>query len=562
MSHEHDLQRRRCLLGLFAALAPLPGAGQAARACATERVISDLAAPLTIDTHTHFFNGSDLQIREFLSQTTVGPESELYSLVKTMAGVLQKLAWATAPGVEQERAAMAAYRAQLQQCPGRAAPWEPASGAAQQGYMLGRAALQSAAAGPPQAGAPAILSAADGQRDALYAVIDSLPPTLEQFEGNSRPAILETRPTLAGFVRFLFHHFNFRYVNALDYFQTYSSVSARKIDMAVASLVDFDYWLAQGRTAPTPLADQVELMSELSVLLGGRVHGFVAFCPFRETMTLDSAGVGDALRLVRHAIERRGLIGVKLYPPMGFAAWGNSGKNVWKGKPTLDRVAWQSGFGARLDRAMDSLFRYCQDNDVPIMAHTNESNGPYKEFRALAGSQYWKQAFDRHPGLRVSFGHFGDSDIEDVQGKRNRPFLDLMTAGAGSSGANAFADSGFFAGTMIDQGRMRDTLLALYRSHNGVMRERLMYGSDWHMILTQQNVRHYLADFIELMKRVEEEQDTAGITRPGLPDAFFGRNAAEFLGLRRQRGNRIRLERFYAQNKVPQPDWMTKVDAA
>jgi len=561
MRDDHDVQRRRCLLGLLGAMAPLPARAQSRRACATERAISDLAAPLTIDTHTHFFNGSDLQIREFLSQTTVGPGSELYPLVKKMAGVLQKLAWSAAPGAQQERAAMAAYRARLQGCPDRAAPWEPAAGAAQQGYALGRNALQSAAAGAPQAGSPAILSAA-AQRDELQAVIDALPPTLEEFEGNSPPKILETRPTLAGFVRFLFHHFNFRYVNALDYFRTYSSTGARKVDLAVASLVDFDYWLANGRPSMTPLADQVELISELSVLLGGRVHGFVAFCPFRETMTLDSAGVGNAMRLVRHAIEQRGLIGVKLYPPMGFAPWGNTGKTVWNDKPTLERAAWAPDFGARLDRAMDSLFLYCQANDVPIMAHTNKSNGPYKEFRALADSQYWKQAFDRYPGVRVSFGHFGDSDIEHVQGKHSRQFLDLMTSAPGSNGLNAFADSGFFAGAMFSQGNMRNTLLAMYRSDKGLMRERLMYGSDWHMILTQQKVQHYLADFIELMQRVEQDASMANKPGASLSDAFFGRNAAEFLGLRKGRGNRTRLERFYAGRGLAQPDWMRKLEAA
>jgi predicted TIM-barrel fold metal-dependent hydrolase len=555
----NDPKRRMLIAGLLSTLAPLPALAKVPQLCPGDPAISDPAAPLTIDTHAHFFNGSDLQVREFLSQTTVGPGSEFYPLVKAMSNVLQTIAWHAAPNAQQERAALAKYAERLRECSGQDQLRHVSGEALQEGYALGRRELQLAAAGLEQAKtAPAILGPKDGQAG-LGAAIAGLPPTLEEFEGSNAPAVLQTQPTVAGYLRFILHHFNYRHTNAIAYLSTYSRGSKRKVDLAVASMVDYDYWLARGRSTPTSLADQVDLMGDISVLLGGRVHGFAPFCPFRETMTLDATGVGDSMRLVKHAIENRGFIGVKLYPPMGFAAWGNAGKTVWKNKPTLDPVAWKPEFGARLDKAMESLFRYCQDNDVPLMAHTNDSNGPYKEFRELAGSGYWQKALEKFPGLRVSFGHFGDSDIEDHNGEDTRRFLKLMTAGAGSNGLNAFADSGFFGGVMVDQGRMRDTLLALYGAENGIMRERLMYGSDWSMILTQKNVKHYLANFIQLLRRIEEAQPGIGARQASLSDSFFGNNAAEFLGLRANRGNRKRLEAFYAKNSVAQPDWLRKV---
>ena len=76
----HD-PSRRAFLAALAALAPMPAHAQAALLCPADPTISNPASPLTIDTHAHIFNGSDLQVKEFLSQTTVGPESELYPLV-------------------------------------------------------------------------------------------------------------------------------------------------------------------------------------------------------------------------------------------------------------------------------------------------------------------------------------------------------------------------------------------------------------------------------------------------------------------------------------------------
>jgi hypothetical protein len=90
------------MAGLAAALAPLPVLSRVAPLCPSDPTVSNPDAPLTIDTHAHFFNGRDLQVREFLSQTTVGPDSELYPLVKAMSAVLQVIAWHLAPDARSE----------------------------------------------------------------------------------------------------------------------------------------------------------------------------------------------------------------------------------------------------------------------------------------------------------------------------------------------------------------------------------------------------------------------------------------------------------------------------
>lgn len=559
-----DPTRRAFVAALLAALAPTSAVAELARLCPTDPTVSNPAAPLTIDTHAHFFNGSDLQIKEFLSQTTIGPDSELYPLVKAMTGVLQVLAWHLAPNAQMERAAMAKYAARLKDCDGADQMRRMAGGSYQEGYALGRRELRAAANvlnQTPQGAA--VLGPTLGQAG-LGAAIADLPETYDAFEERRADGttVLGSQPTFLGYIQFLLHNFNYRHVNAIDYLTTYSKGSARKIDLVVANMVDYDWWLARGKATSTSLSDQVDVMSQISVLLGGRVHGFAPFCPFREVMTADSSGIGDSMRLVKDAIETRGFIGVKLYPPMGFAAWGNKGKTVWQGKPSLPAAAADADFGKRLDAAMQKLFTYCITNDVPIMAHTNHSNGPYEEFRELAGSSYWKLALEEFPGLRVSFGHFGDTDLEDHKGDRTRPFLELMTQGAGTSGVNTFADSGYFSGALMNQGKMRDVLRSLYADNNRVMLERLMFGTDWMMTLSQKNVERYLSDFVDIIRRIEEVEPKIAARNTNLSDAFFGRNAVEFLGLGARRGNRGRLESFYSKNNVLMPDWMHKVGTA
>jgi len=44
--------------------------------------------------------------------------------------------------------------------------------------------------------------------------------------------------------------------------------------------------------------------------------------------------------------------------------------------------------------------------------------------------------------------------------------------------------------------------------------------------------------------------------------AFRGGDAADFLGLRRGRPARKRLERFYDRHRVPSPAWMRILDAS
>ena len=574
---------RRAFLRLFgvAGLAPLAGCSLLGKGvlqrCPHDPAISDPQGPLTIDVHAHIFNGADLQVAEFLSRVVArSTQSELRGVVDAFSDLLQFLSWRQAPNAEEELTALAAYEHVLANC-NRVEHAVLLEKARQKDYDLGRAQLQAALNASRQSfgtplqprgrfSVPFLLGVQAEIRDM---------PTLQRSwrqrravsqaptsDGSDRQT-LQGRTSARSYIDFALHFFAHRYVNALDYLEIYSIPSNRKVDLLIPSLVDYDWWLARGRRTEVILTQQMALMERIAVATQGRVHGFVPFCPFREAMTRRGSAPGESLTLVRDAIENRGFLGVKLYPPMGFAPYGNSPLQVWQGKPSLPDAAQERAFGERLDAALRSLFVWCSDNDVPVMAHTNHSNGPYEEFEDLAGAQYWDKALKEFRGLRVSFGHFGDTDTADHRGERAKAFVALMSSTSGSPGERTFADSGFFADALTQTDKLRDTLLALYGSTSGgLLAERFMYGSDWEMLATQVDADSYFYRFGTVLDYIDGARRGTRV-RGLLPsEAFFGWNAVHYLGLTSGSKARERLEKFYRAHRIPTPDWMVKVDRA
>jgi len=73
----------------------------------------------------------------------------------------------------------------------------------------------------------------------------------------------------------------------------------------------------------------------------------------------------------------------------------------------------------------------------------------------------------------------------------------------------------------------------------------LMHGIDW------------MCRSVEGSAREIQQVDSAAI-----PPAILGRHAADFLGLRRGRSTRMRLEGFYDRHDVAPPAWMRALDAS
>jgi hypothetical protein len=602
--------------------------------------------PLTVDAHCHIFNGTDLQVKLFLTKVEFPAGGVEGDALKIAADLLQDAAWDEAPSGKEELKLLKELAAckdgqllmsNLEQH--RETGYTRAQRAIRKGKKLssyqkskGRgpaAGVTSPPPPPPPPGSVNRPSEADVANQILnrlkatswqefrHAVpaVQSVPPapvtstqSLPQnpagtpvpapapqpSQQNGQPTSAADCPTIQlpitvacpgtartvdGLTEYVAQNFQYRYVMIQDYCDTFFQKPGRNVDLMVTSLVDYDWWLALGKKTKTSLQDQVLVMEQISIVTRGQVHALVPFDPLREVAFL--AGKGSkysSLQLVQDAIENRGCIGVKLYPPMGFAPYGNASldQNIWNdsglpswmpGDITYTKDKSTAKIGRRLDDALASLYTWCLANDVPLMAHTSESNGSKAAFMELAGAAHWACALNNFKGLRISFGHFGDfSDTLCSTPLQANQFAGLMSDTKGSPGEHAFADAGYYSEIDADadaellEERMRTFYQQPVSEGHAALARRFMYGTDWNLLISQGNIDSYFERFVTVLNNIDKVVPAIdGFTAS---QRFFGYNAIDWLGLRSGPA-RDRLTAFYQKNGVSQqPAWMRKVPAA
>ncbi len=528
----------------------------------------DLNTPLTIDVHSHVFNGSDLQIAKFITHTH--PQQAAF------ADLLEQLG-NFAPSAEEELSRLDGIL--------------PASvkTMADDQYRLARQRLGAAAprlravpapaAPDARAAAGTVAASSDKLRQRLAQLPESYDTYKQELRARRRvrSASARSSATLApasaapgcvagdadGLLDFLLRNFHFRYVNVHDYLEVYSVNPTRKVDLMVTQIVDYD-WPLGALGTDSPLRDQVKVMERITRLTGGRVLNFVPFCPFKQVaFNRRLEGVDNPMDIVQDAVLKRGHVGVKIYPPMGFLPYGNKGlgPTYWNDTPVVPKLIGPT-LGGDLDDALDGLYRWCLANDVPVMAHTSPSNVAAPKYKNdLMVPLSWQAVVKAYPGLRVNFAHFGHTDVVCNGGVNAGVLMGLMTPGDNTAGGRLYADSGYFAEILADKQKVEAQFRALYLQTAGkgdaALSRRLMYGTDWEMVIIEGGTTAYLDQFEGVLNGLA--QDSAINPDKDLADRFFGLNAAVYLGLRRGDYNRARLDGFFGAAK---PHWMAKVDKA
>jgi hypothetical protein len=523
--------------------------------CSTDPRITDPSAPLTIDTHIHVFNGSDLQIQRFFDRILAVNNPSFQGF----GPILRELGRDFAPSAIEEIAELQKIEWVIRACDS-AMLGQTMDSYRQAGYSKAVHGLRAALKRSRTRGVGRFLEvSAEIERQ-----IDALPESLVEYRA-SRRSKLRLSPesiTVSGGIDFIMRNFQFRYVNVYDYLLEYSQGKERKIDLVVAHLVDFDWPIGDGNPTPTSLSDQVRVMEQITRLTSGRVQCFAPFDPMKEVAYTLGATPSSSLEFVQDAVLNHGFIGVKLYPPMGFAPLCNAnlGSEFWN-QPWLPSILHRSDMGVRLDSALSKLYKWCLADGVPIMAHTSPTNGPSKSFEGLSKTKYWQAVCNYFGGIRIDFGHFGDTDLVDDKGRHARHLSDLMTAEPSSAGEFLYADSAYFVDLLSRPIELELYLTSLMRESatkgDAALAQRLMYGSDWEMLVMEgAKSEQYLLRF-EAMYDVFDRDVTFG-AKGKLSDRFFGINAASFLGLRARQPNRNRLDVYYGPG--PKPAWMSKVD--
>lgn len=533
--------------------------------CPNELALQRPASSFTVDVHAHIFNATDLQVKQFIHRIAAAGTSEPISrLAGVLGSLVQAISWTLAPDAGDELRRLTALSSELAKChtvdadaltrqfDKRLAEWR------QEKYSVARDELQRKERAFRSSASTSSLSQI--RRESSEVIVD-LPESYQRFEelveSDDSSELAIRRVTINSALKFVVEMFQYRYVSLRFYLVKFATPD-RAMDLVLPALVDYDWWLAKGSATQSSLRSQAALMSKIAVATQGRSHAWIPFCPFRELVFRQNArATFSSLEFVKKAVLQDGAIGVKIYPPMGFAAYGNADLgDFWHNADWLTGHARTREFGAQLDDALSDLYSWCVEREVPILAHSNLSNGPTKEFAELAGPKYWDIALTRFPKLRVNFGHFGGANERETPATVEG-ILHLLQANPGSN--HRYADGSYFEGVIDYPDMLRENLRSLLEHTNdptGLLTRRFLFGTDWKMLAIERGNNRYLERYELLMRAIEAEMQSNDFSR-----RFFGGSAAEFLGLRKGERGRERLEQFYSRNGVRAPGWMEKVDA-
>lgn len=503
-----------------------------------------LARPL-VDVHCHVFNAEDIPVYAFVRQTILEQRGDIAGAAKPVVFLIAAIMTGVAPGADREEAALTGPRplamATLEE---RARP--VANGLAR---LVDPAFTFSLADGARQA--PDDLPSYD-ERQRLYEELRrrflgpaSAPgPLRSPLDAPTRSEIdllalrlLSPAPP-SDEVPVVFEGFGlFDIPHLIDWALGFVEFRYQRVDRLAAlladepahprlmlpALVDYGFWLRGHDEPATGFADQVRLMGLLARHQPEHrlMHCFLGFNPWRYVRQ-----PAATMKLLDEAIHRHGFVGVKLYPPMGFQPWGNAALD-FPGYPTAP-----SEFSRSIQAAMEALFRYCEDQDVPILAHSASSNMAYPKYGARANPEYWEPVLQKHPKLRVNFGHFGGAWDAAKDDAWARSIVRLMRY------ANVYADIADLELVLRgpedpDLGRMK---AFLGEQAPTPLPQRLLFGTDWAMLGRVPGYSEFPARMLELIASV-----------PGYDVADFGAgNALRYLGLDDPAsGTRRRLEEFH-----------------
>ncbi|WP_432877208.1 amidohydrolase family protein [Kribbella sp. CA-245084] len=318
------------------------------------------------------------------------------------------------------------------------------------------------------------------------------------------------------------------------------------VDLFTPMLVDLG--TALGDKAKTSVREQVILQEQISRLsmLGklpwqtrARIHPFVGFDPRHEVRARQAHDIDTPLAVVKDAIRRFGFVGVKVYPPMGFRPL----KNVAVGDVTAEEAA-------TLNEVLDEFYKWCVEEHVPITAHCNNSQYASEIYKnaGLAGPGGWIDVLEKYDSLHLDLdlGHFGgahaveqpDAWIWQIANAAAR--FDHLYADVGDHKTHDRALSGPYLDRLHDM---------FNRPATKVMRDRLMYGTDWFMLAIYPDWDRFFTTYRDLYR------DKLGA---GPTNDFLGTNALHFLGFGDPTNqNNRRLWEWYAKYAADHtPAWL------
>lgn len=331
--------------------------------------------------------------------------------------------------------------------------------------------------------------------------------------------------------------------------------NATEVGLFTPAMLDLGLWVDDPDPTFSQWGDQIEVMSAIAGMKRRRyaVHPFVSFCPWRQLIE------PTQFDLVKAAVRKKGFIGVKMYPVMGFLPTDNASQDPKTYPSELQLIP---NWACRLDQALTDLYSWSITEDVPIMAHCSQSQTPSKEAGMRAAPGNWKLLLDKpnFANLRLNLAHVGG--LWDLAlASHNKWTEEVISMLANQQYPNLYADLSDYESIMHRAGTddektdlkvLPQVSAFLDQDKSGVARTKLMYGTDWVMLSRDGDVGEY---YPCMRTRLPSSLKIN-------PAGFVGANAARFLGISMKNGKmlqpRQRLEWFYKRhglNKVLLQRW-------
>lgn len=502
-----------------------------------------------IDVHCHVFNASDLSVRGFVRRVAFEdyadqvPLSALRppSFVSALIATLVRFMTTDVITAQDELSGIRAGAASL------ATPFDPYSTAARDALAeaLGEVLGQTGAPSQQTDLSPGDVQLTRADKE-LFA--DSIRAELQQSPATSRALIApgDFKSMAAG----LFGSFGMigrnirwaawlrgpRFDNVKRLIGLYENDG---VQLFTPALVNFARWLDEDPRSD--FASQILLMEEIQRTAlrtqSSLVHCFAPFDPWQQIVDEIEGKSETSFSMAKDAVENRGFVGIKLYPPMGFLPTDNETGGLTYPVGHIGITA----FGRKLDAALEKLYAWAEQNQVPVMAHATNSNGAGPDYAQRAHPEHWIKVLNRHPALRLNLAHFGGFD------ERSQTLNWETTVGENlQTFANLYADIAYLSEALptTDAATRRQVAanIGRFARKYDTKKRRLLYGSDWIMLGRESDHSRYFTEVQNLMAQAGfSPADWQNITRE---------NAIAFLGLSPGSATRARLERWYQRNNL------------
>lgn len=340
------------------------------------------------------------------------------------------------------------------------------------------------------------------------------------------------------------------------------------------ALVDFSGWLDE--EPDSPFMDQIQLNHRLQLLTPSTVlaHHMVPFNPWRQLrFDWGKEREPSPLKQIEIAVEEYGALGVKVYPPMGFQPVHNEQDKlefVPRAQEEFAQCAtlrFGHSFASQIDSALERLYLLCSKMDIPILAHAHSGNEAGAGFGERARPQKWTPVFENSDfeGLRVCFAHFGgfdgkrqpDAPAKKSGDERKADVWEADIAAMLTEGHDGvFCDLSYLTAALPRHPEARKAeaiarVLKKMMSDTPALTQKIMFGSDWHMIAKEPGQEMY-------HKHVEDHLARANLANGDLMQ-IFTTNAIDFFGLREGQAAFERLYRYYDHNAQHKLDALHKL---